>query len=82
MCARPCAIYVRATRPYPPDRSPEVTKFVGFSKIWSEDDARALAEPEDQVGSGTGRGKIAGNLMQFGISGTGCFREAVWEMIC
>eukprot|EP00438_Fugacium_kawagutii_P018292 Skav223003 [mRNA] locus=scaffold1827:553319:561893:- [translate_table: standard] len=25
-----------------------VTKFVGLSKIWSEDEARALAEPEDQ----------------------------------
>ena len=27
----------------------QVGKFVGFSKIWSEDDARALAEPEDQA---------------------------------
>ena len=26
----------------------KVGKFVGFSKLWSEDDARALAEPEDQ----------------------------------
>ncbi|CAK9050517.1 unnamed protein product [Durusdinium trenchii] len=32
----------------------EVTKFVGFSKIWSEDDARALAEPEDQDYYGMG----------------------------
>eukprot|EP00913_Durusdinium_trenchii_P004102 g3801.t1 len=32
----------------------QVTKFVGFSKIWSEDDARALAEPEDQDYYGMG----------------------------
>ena len=27
----------------------KVAKYVGFSKLWSEDDARALAEPEDQA---------------------------------
>ena len=30
----------------------QVGKFVGFSKLWSEDDARALAEPEDQDEAG------------------------------
>lgn len=30
-------------------RSRKVAKYVGFSKLWSEDDARALAEPEDQA---------------------------------
>ncbi|CAK9093548.1 CSC1-like protein At4g02900 [Durusdinium trenchii] len=50
----------------------QVTKFVGFSKIWSEDDARALAEPEDQdyYGMGSRSARFTINMLIAIIFGT------------
>lgn len=50
----------------------QVGKFVGFSKLWSEDDARALAEPEDQdyYGMGSRSARFTINMLIAIIFGT------------
>ncbi|CAJ1408273.1 unnamed protein product, partial [Effrenium voratum] len=47
-------------------------KFVGLSKIWNDDDARALAEPEDQdyYGMGSRTARFTTNMMVAIIFGT------------
>ncbi|CAJ1438579.1 unnamed protein product [Effrenium voratum] len=47
-------------------------KFVGLSKIWNDDDARALAEPEDQdyYGMGSRSARFTTNMMVAIIFGT------------
>mmetsp|Transcript_7868 Transcript_7868/g.14264 ORF Transcript_7868/g.14264 Transcript_7868/m.14264 type:complete len:764 (-) Transcript_7868:172-2463(-) len=50
----------------------QVSKFVAFSKIWNEDDARALSEPEDQdyYGMGSRSARFTTNLLIALIFGT------------
>jgi len=50
----------------------QVAKYVGFSKLWSDDDARALAEPEDQdyYGMGSRSARFTINMLIAIIFGT------------